>query len=365
MFFGSRVGGMLSVPIALLLINRWGWRLSFVIVGAIGLVWAAAWFALVSRSAGRPFGRLRRASSRGLNRTDGQAAERAAVDSRDTVEGAAAQPEPLRDLRDVFHVRLRSLLLFHLAADVSHSCAGVLAAERRAAGRVAVSLRGPRQPRRRMADRRARPRPGPARSALRARLRMRSWPGPSSPSLPRSSRSRSRRPCCWRWRLGSVDLALSACWAVCLDIGRDHAGVVTGCMNTFSNLGGVLTPLVVAYAVDRWQSWTFPFYVTAIVYAAGALIWLDDRSRESRSRATGGCRLSTQAGRLSIRLQPRRRLTEASPFSRPRPSRHGRPAASRANRGRDVARMATASRPALAAPDEPIATVATGMPFGI
>jgi nitrate/nitrite transporter NarK len=74
--------------------------------------------------------------------------------------------------------------------------------------------------------------------------------------------------------LGSVDLALSACWSVCLDVGRRHAGVVTGCMNTFSNLGGVLTPLVVAYAVDRWQSWTYPFYVTAIVYAAGAVIWL-------------------------------------------------------------------------------------------
>src|SRR6478736_6350772 len=44
MFFGSRVGGMLSVPIALLLIDRWGWRESFVIVGAVGLVWAAAWF---------------------------------------------------------------------------------------------------------------------------------------------------------------------------------------------------------------------------------------------------------------------------------------------------------------------------------
>jgi nitrate/nitrite transporter NarK len=74
--------------------------------------------------------------------------------------------------------------------------------------------------------------------------------------------------------LGTVDLALSACWAVCLDIGRNHAGVVTGCMNTFSNLGGVLTPLVVAYAVDRWESWTFPFYVTAVVYALGAFAWL-------------------------------------------------------------------------------------------
>jgi len=71
-----------------------------------------------------------------------------------------------------------------------------------------------------------------------------------------------------------MDLSLSACWAVCLDIGRDHAGVITGCMNTFSNLGGVLTPLVVAYAVDRWQSWTFPFHVTALIYACGAMAWL-------------------------------------------------------------------------------------------
>ena len=45
MFFGSRVGGMLSVPVALLLIHRWGWRVSFVIVGVVGLVWSAAWFA--------------------------------------------------------------------------------------------------------------------------------------------------------------------------------------------------------------------------------------------------------------------------------------------------------------------------------
>src|SRR6185369_324001 len=43
MFLGSRVGGMLSAPLALLLIARLGWRLSFVVFGAIGLVWAAAW----------------------------------------------------------------------------------------------------------------------------------------------------------------------------------------------------------------------------------------------------------------------------------------------------------------------------------
>ena len=30
MFLGSRMGGMLSAPIALLIVARWGWRTSFV-----------------------------------------------------------------------------------------------------------------------------------------------------------------------------------------------------------------------------------------------------------------------------------------------------------------------------------------------
>jgi ACS family glucarate transporter-like MFS transporter len=45
LFLGSRLGGMLSAPIALLLIARWGWRASFVAFGTLGLVWAAAWHA--------------------------------------------------------------------------------------------------------------------------------------------------------------------------------------------------------------------------------------------------------------------------------------------------------------------------------
>src|SRR5690349_13423027 len=41
LFLGSRLGGMLSAPLALLLIARWGWRATFVAFGAIGLAWAA------------------------------------------------------------------------------------------------------------------------------------------------------------------------------------------------------------------------------------------------------------------------------------------------------------------------------------
>ena len=74
--------------------------------------------------------------------------------------------------------------------------------------------------------------------------------------------------------LASADLALSACWAVCLDTGARYAGVVTGFMNTFGNLGGFAAPLVTGYAVQRWGSWNLPFSVTAAIYAAGGLLWL-------------------------------------------------------------------------------------------
>ncbi len=74
--------------------------------------------------------------------------------------------------------------------------------------------------------------------------------------------------------LASADFALGACWAVCLDVGAVHAGVVTGFMNTFGNLGGLVGPIVVGLMVERLQSWTLPFYATAAVYVAGAVAWL-------------------------------------------------------------------------------------------
>ena len=74
--------------------------------------------------------------------------------------------------------------------------------------------------------------------------------------------------------LGSADFALSACWAVCLDIGAAHAGVITAFMNTIGNIGGFVGPIVVGFMVDRWHSWTMPLYLTAGVYAFGVLAWL-------------------------------------------------------------------------------------------
>ncbi len=80
--------------------------------------------------------------------------------------------------------------------------------------------------------------------------------------------------------LGVADLNVSSCWSMCHDVGGESAGTVSGAMNTFGNIGGAISPLVVGYAVQWWGSWTVPFYVTAGVYVlGGALTFLIDPTK--------------------------------------------------------------------------------------
>ena len=270
MFFGSRVGGMLSVPIALLLINRWGWRASFVIVGALGLVWAAAWFVWYrDRPSEHPSVSAEELAWIEQGRQDGRDADeiatpwRALMRSRNLYAICAMYFTYGYGLYFYFtwlptyliRVLGFSKLSGGLLAALPFFCAGLA---NLAGGWLTDALARDR------GLRAARCGLGFGAFLAGAVLTFASTLVPQAMA----------KAVLLALALGSVDLALGACWAVCLDIGRDHAGVVTGCMNTFSNLGGVLTPLVVAYAVDRWQSWTFPFYVTAVVYAVGAVIWL-------------------------------------------------------------------------------------------
>jgi MFS family permease len=74
--------------------------------------------------------------------------------------------------------------------------------------------------------------------------------------------------------LGFQSFTISSAWAVCLDVGRKYAGIVTGCMNAVGNVGGAIAPLVVGYAVKSWRSWTAPFYIMAAVFVFGVAMWL-------------------------------------------------------------------------------------------
>jgi len=86
---------------------------------------------------------------------------------------------------------------------------------------------------------------------------------------------------------GLAALGVAPAWAVCLAVGGRHAGVVSGAMNTFGNLGGVASPLVVGWCLDAWGSWETPLYTVAALYVFAALCWLgiDPLARVDQERA--------------------------------------------------------------------------------
>jgi cyanate permease len=45
-------------------------------------------------------------------------------------------------------------------------------------------------------------------------------------------------------------------------------------MNTFGNLGGMLSPVVVGWCLDAWASWQIPLYTVAAGYLLATLCWL-------------------------------------------------------------------------------------------
>ena len=73
---------------------------------------------------------------------------------------------------------------------------------------------------------------------------------------------------------GLAALGVSPAWAVCLEIGGRHAGVVSGAMNTFGNLGGALSPVVVGWSVQNLDSWTPSLLSIAVCYLLAAGCWL-------------------------------------------------------------------------------------------
>jgi ACS family glucarate transporter-like MFS transporter len=71
-----------------------------------------------------------------------------------------------------------------------------------------------------------------------------------------------------------ADMTLSPSWSFCIDIGKQHAGAVSGTMNMAGNLGSFLTALAFPYLAD-WTDSDMPFFfVAAGLNAMAILVWL-------------------------------------------------------------------------------------------
>jgi MFS family permease len=284
LFLGTRLGGAITAPIALLLIQRWGWRLSFVVFGAFGIVWAVAWHrSYHDRPAEHPDIDRDELAWIHQDKETPNDQRPTTKDSEQLLTTNEAEPTPWRRLLASSNLYAICAMYFTygyglyfyftwlptylieelrfslLAGGFFSSLPFLLAGAANVTGGWCTDALA-----RTRGLRAARVALGFTAFSVCGVLILASIVAPSAVA----------KAVLLAVALGAADFALSACWAVCLDVAPHHAGVVTGFMNTFSNLGGLIAPLVVALMVDRLGSWTLPFYVTAGVYFAGALAWL-------------------------------------------------------------------------------------------
>jgi len=80
---------------------------------------------------------------------------------------------------------------------------------------------------------------------------------------------------------GGITFQQSGVFGVCLDIGRKHAGSMVGLMNTSAQVGALLASVAYGYIVERFRSYDAPFVPMVALLFIGALLWFKiDASRE-------------------------------------------------------------------------------------
>lgn len=72
---------------------------------------------------------------------------------------------------------------------------------------------------------------------------------------------------------GVLDMMLPAAWAVCLDLGRAHAGVLTATMNTAGMGGGFVCTVLFGYLVRATGGYRLPLCVIAAMVMSSAILF--------------------------------------------------------------------------------------------
>jgi len=76
---------------------------------------------------------------------------------------------------------------------------------------------------------------------------------------------------------------LAPAWATAIELGGRNAAVLSATMNTAGQIGGILSPLVLAYLVDRFHNWSLPLHVLSGLYLIAALCWIVIRPEPSQA----------------------------------------------------------------------------------
>lgn len=280
----SQVGGAIAPLLVLPIQMRYGWRMSFFVFGAVGVVWAAVWYAWFRDSP---------EERRGLDGAPTPAAAPAAATAAPPDEGPRAQSHafPWRAasssttvwallgvafcyiyvynfFQTWFHTFLvkgrgfseGSLLLSTLPflVAVGANLAG---------GAVSDGLT------RRLGPRRGRALLGAGSLAAAAAFTLAAM----------FTEHQVLTVVYLALTYGAITFQQSSVFGVCLDIGGPRAGAMVGLMNTVAQGGGLVGSVAYGYIVARAGSYDAPFVPMVAVLLTGAALWMKvDASRELR-----------------------------------------------------------------------------------
>ncbi|MGE0460632.1 MAG: MFS transporter [Vicinamibacterales bacterium] len=279
MLMASQTGGAIAPLLVVPIQMRYGWRMSFFVFGAVGVVWAAAWYVWFRDTP----------------------AEMPGVSQAELRELSAVQPAPSHAFPWRIALRSESVLAllgaafcyiytytffqtwFHtfLVKGRGLSESGLMLTALPYVIAACANVAG-----------------GAASDALVRRFGV-TWgrrslgvAGLGSAGLLTLAAMATSQPLTTIVLLslvyGAITFQQSSVFGVCLDLGRRHAGAVVGLMNTAAQVGGLLGSVAYGYIVERFHSYDAPFVPMAVLLFIGALCWLRvDASKELSARATG------------------------------------------------------------------------------
>lgn len=277
LFSGSRLGAAFGLMLTSWCVAALGWRVSFLVLGAIGILWMGAWIYWFRDTP---------EDAPGISKM-----ERACIRSAPAPAPASAGASRTREWRRVFAIReLPALLLQYFASNftfflcfswllpylreryqLSVAASGLYSAVPLYFGAAANWVSG----------------------ATVDALYRRNW-GRRSRVLPAAAgfllgaaaligviqcRTVGGAVACFAVATFGVDMTLSPSWTLCLDVAAERAGTLSGAMNMFGNLGSFASSVAFPLLIHWTGGSDAYFYTAAVMNAAAAVLWLTLRGR--------------------------------------------------------------------------------------
>ena len=266
---GSRLGAAFTPPIVVALMVAFGWRAPFYVFGCLGLLWAALWF-FYYRDTPDEHGSVNEAERQLIRSSIG------------SPKGSGVQKVPWRAILASPTVRYLSMMYFcygyclaiyldwfptYLRDYRGYNLRemGFYASLPLLAGVVGDLVGG-------WASDRIAHRTGNLKMARRS-VAITGFLLAATGIIPAALTSDPETSVAFSC-LGffGLEVTVGVSWAVPLDIGGDFAGSVSAIMNTLGNIGGALSPTILAYLVQAY-GWNIPFLVASGLCITAALLF--------------------------------------------------------------------------------------------